>query len=94
LPDLSKSRNLEELELSWCERLELHERDIEMLSELPLLQPVLWSGWWDVSKLRLDVVRRKWLIYPYIGGEEERDVGALPIVIRYLYRDYFKRICG
>jgi len=40
LPNLSASRNFKELELSRCSTLELYEKDIQMLFELPLLQPM------------------------------------------------------
>jgi hypothetical protein len=88
LPDLSESRNLEELTLWACE-MELCEEDIRMLASLPLLQPVeveSRSG----NCVKLDLVRRKVLNnhgYWSRKWEEsdlepkESDLGTLPIKI-------------
>lgn len=55
LPNLSKSKNLQELGLDGCCRLELHEKDIEMLSKLPLLDPMPISRKAEDYSIRLDV---------------------------------------
>lgn len=56
LPDLSNSRNLEDLDLTGCDALELHEKGIQMLSELLLLQPVPFSEEMGSWTCRLDFV--------------------------------------
>jgi hypothetical protein len=81
LPDLSKSRNLEELELKRCE-MELCEEDICILASLPLLQPVLIITRRLGSLFKLDVVRRKMLRQGFRTFEwEESDLGTPPIKI-------------
>jgi Leucine-rich repeat (LRR) protein len=67
LPDLTESRNLEELTLSGCQ-MRLCEEDICMLASLPLLQPVIFMGPRGYQ-YKLDVVR------------EESDLGIPPILI-------------
>jgi len=57
LPDLSKSRRLEELILDCCNGLKLHEEDIQILATLPLLHPVRFSNLTGV--VRLDFNRQK-----------------------------------
>ena len=57
LPALSKSRNLEELDLYEC-AMELYEEDICMLAGLPLLQPVRVKGF-GFTPRRLDLVRQR-----------------------------------
>jgi hypothetical protein len=54
LPDLRKSKNLEELNLQGCQ-MELCEEDIGMLASLPQLQPVLVGD----GSVKLDLIRRK-----------------------------------
>jgi Leucine-rich repeat (LRR) protein len=76
LPDLSKSRNLEELTLWGCE-MELCEEDIRMLASLPLLQPVEI----DTSRrVKLDLARRKVLRLRSFEWKES-DLGIPPINI-------------
>jgi hypothetical protein len=81
LPDLSKSRNLEEVELKGCE-MELCEEDIRMLASLPLLQPVEVEWMPGILRFKLDVVRRKMLRQGFWTFEwEESDLGIPPIKI-------------
>jgi len=63
LPDLRKSRNLEELILDCCNELKLHKEDFEMLATLPLLHPVRFSRLYECKTIRLDMVGRKVLRY-------------------------------
>lgn len=62
LPNLSLSRSLKELNLVGCTALELHEEDIEMLCELPMLEPVRFTTLLRFNECRLDFSRRKVLI--------------------------------
>ena len=86
LPNLSRTRNLEKLDLS-DSGVELREEDMCMLAALPLLHAVL-VGTCDnfLSAFRLDVVRRKVDKADCGSGKwekrrewGERDLGMLPI---------------
>jgi hypothetical protein len=81
LPDLSESRNLEELTLWGCE-MELCEEDIRMLASLPLLQLVTVIPRRGTPCVKLDLVRRKMStgLSPF-KWEEESDLGIPPIKI-------------
>jgi len=91
LPNLSTSRNLQELMLEECCALELHEEDIQMLSKLPLLQPITYSTmehgctWMlDLAQRKVFVCSRSWdleLKCWILGEFEEQDLGAPPIKI-------------
>lgn len=56
-PDLSRSKELENINLDRCE-VEMQEDDIHMLASLPLLQPLLVNTF-----VQLDLVQRKVLRY-------------------------------
>jgi len=92
LPDLSKSRNLEELDLDCCETLELREEDIQTLATLPSLHPVHFSSSSECERIKLDLGGRKVLQYVrtdvhppksalnWMEGEwEEKELGRPPI---------------
>ena len=92
LPDLSRMRNLEELNLLGC-GVELEEDDMRMLTALPLLRPVLVGSTSVYFGCRLDVGRRKVLKWIAAPGEcrwptsswkswrkwEERNLDMLPM---------------
>ena len=90
LPDLSKARSLEELDLRGS-GIQLREEDMCMLAALPLLHPVLVGCEFygkEGPHPSLDVVRRMVLHQETgIGGETrkqwtelyERDLGMLPV---------------
>jgi len=95
LPDLSKSRSLEELDLNDCDTLELHEENIQMLATLPLLHPVHFSASFEWGRIKLDLGRRKLLqylrtdVFPpkswlnWMEGEwEEKEFWQPPIKLR------------
>lgn len=94
LPNLSKSKSLEELKLDCCDRLKLYDEDLKMLATLPLLHPVPFSRLYECKTIRLDIVGRKVLRYlgPTLdapeswlawkeGKWEELELGFPPIEI-------------
>lgn len=93
LPGSRKSRNLQTLLLDGCPALELHEDDVATLSELPLLSLVSFSdkiGDENLRKFRLDLARRKVLVYSC----EEKFCFVQASALRLNLRDWVERYLG